>query len=138
MSAIRETAEEFLEACDTGKGWERCRAYCLPDATFSAQAGPLADIRTLSEYTDWMRDLLGFVTGTDYEVRSLAVDEDRDSVAAFGVFRGTHTGDGGPVPPTGKSVETEYVYVMEFEGDRIRHMTKIWNAPFALEQLGWT
>jgi hypothetical protein len=29
------------------------------------------------------------------------------------------------VPPTGRAVEADYVYVMEFEGDRIRHMTKI-------------
>ena len=48
-----------------------------------------------------------------------------------------HTGEGGPCPPTGKSVSTDYVYVMDFEGDRIRHMTKIWNAGDALQQLGW-
>jgi len=26
---------------------------------------------------------------------------------------------------------------MDFEGDRIRHMTKIWNDGFAMRQLGW-
>jgi len=26
---------------------------------------------------------------------------------------------------------------MEFEGDRIRHMTKIWNSGITLKQLGW-
>ena len=34
---------------------------------------------------------------------------------------------GGPVPPTGKSVAADYVYAMEFDGDLIRHLTKIWN-----------
>jgi hypothetical protein len=29
------------------------------------------------------------------------------------------------------------VYVMDFDGDRIRHMTKIWNSGIALRQLGW-
>ena len=58
-------------------------------------------------------------------------------VAAYGVFRGTHTGEGGPVPPTGKKVEADYVYVMDFDGDRIRHMTKIWNDGISLKQLGW-
>ena len=72
-----------------------------------------------------------------YEVRSFAVDEDRNNVAAYGVFRGTHTGEGGPVPPTGKRVEADYVYIMEFEGDQIRHMTKVWNDGFSLKQLGW-
>ena len=55
----------------------------------------------------------------------------------LGVFSGTHTGQGGPCPPTGKSTNTDYVYVMEFAGDKIRHMTKIWNAGWAMRDLGW-
>ncbi len=42
-----------------------------------------------------------------------------------------------PVPPTGKRVQADYVYVMQFDGDRIRHMTKIWNDVASLQQLGW-
>jgi hypothetical protein len=30
------------------------------------------------------------------------------------------------------------VYVMDFDGDRIRHLTKIWNDGISLVQLGWT
>jgi hypothetical protein len=29
------------------------------------------------------------------------------------------------------------VYVMQFDGERIRHMTKIWNDAFSLKQIGW-
>jgi hypothetical protein len=29
------------------------------------------------------------------------------------------------------------VYVMSFEGAKIRHMTKIWNAGWAMKELGW-
>jgi hypothetical protein len=29
------------------------------------------------------------------------------------------------------------VYVMEFEGDKIRHLTKIWNAGMAMKDFGW-
>ena len=43
---------------------------------------------------------------------------------------------GGP-PPTGKSTRSDYVYSMEFDGPRIRHMTKIWNAGWAMKELGW-
>ena len=71
------------------------------------------------------------------EVRSFAVDESRNNVAAYGIFRGTHTGEGGPVPATGKSAAADYVYVMDFDGDKIRHMTKIWNDGYTLRQLGW-
>jgi predicted ester cyclase len=137
MSSIKEQAEQFFDACDTGKGWEVCQSFCHPGATFSAQAGALADVDTLQSYTEWMKGLLTPVPDGRYELRSFAVDEGRQNVTAFAVLHGTHTGEGGPVPPTGKSVAAEYVYVMDFDGDRIRHMTKIWNDTISLQQLGW-
>lgn len=137
MSGMKETAAQFFEACETGKGWATCRRFCHPDATFSAQAGALTDVATLEGYTEWMKGLFTPVPDGRYELRSFAVDEDRNKVSAYAVFRGTHTGEGGPVPPTGRQVEADYVYVMDFDGDRIRHMTKIWNDGISLKQLGW-
>jgi predicted ester cyclase len=134
--SIRETAERFIDACDSGKGWEACRQYCDADASFSAQAPALADVHTVEAYTEWAKGLLTPMPDANYELRSLAVDEDRNSVAAYAVFRGTHTG-AGPLPPTGKRTDSDYVYVLEFNGDRIQKMTKIWNDAFALQQLGW-
>ncbi len=137
MTSIRDTAERFFDACETGRGWEVCKQYCHPGATFSAQAGALTGVDTLEGYTAWMKGLFTAMPDGHYELRSFAVDEGRNNVAAYGVFRGTHTDDGGPVPPTGKRVEADYVYVMQFDGDRIRHMTKIWNDGVSLKQLGW-
>lgn len=137
MATIKETARQFFDVCETGKGWDVCKAYCHPDATFSCQADALAGIATLAEYTEWMKGLLTPIPDGSYEVRAFAVDDEHNSVAAYGVFNGTHTGDGGPIPPTGKTVSADYVYVMEFDADRIRHMTKIWNDAFSLKQLGW-
>jgi steroid delta-isomerase-like uncharacterized protein len=138
MSAIRETAEQFFDACETGKGWDACQAYCHAGATFSSQTGALQGIDTVEAYADWMKGLFTPMPDASYEVRSFAVDDARQNVAAYAVFRATHTGEGGPVPPTGKKVEADYVYVMDFEGDRIRHLTKIWNDGISLAQLGWT
>jgi predicted ester cyclase len=137
MSSILEIAERFFDACETGKGWEGCEPYCQAGATFSAQADTLQGVDTLQAYTDWMKGLLTLMPDGTAEVRSFAVDEERSSVVAYGIFRGTHTGEGGPVPPTGKSAEADYVYVMEFDADKIRHMTKIWNDVVTLQQLGW-
>ena len=137
MSNIKETARQFFDACETGKGWEVCKEFCHPEATFSCQADALANIRTLADYTEWMKGLLTPIPDASYEIRSFAVDEGRNSVAAYDIFTGTHTGDGGPISPTGKSVSADYVYVMEFESDRIRNMTKIWNDSYSLKQLGW-
>jgi predicted ester cyclase len=134
---ISDTAARFFDACETGKGWEVCSSYCHADATFSAQAGVLAGVDSLEAYTEWMKGLLTPLPDGGYELRSFAVDEARGHVVGFAVFRGTHTGEGGPIPPTGRSVAAEYVYVMEFDSGRIRHMTKIWNDAHTLKQLGW-
>jgi len=137
MASFTTIAKQFFDACETGKGWQGCAEYCTPNATFSAQAEPLADLKTLEQYTDWMKGLLTFIPDGRYVVKSFAADDDRKSVCAFGVFSATHSGQGGPCPPTGKSTSTDYVYVMEFEGNKIRHMTKIWNAGLAMKDLGW-
>jgi predicted ester cyclase len=137
MSTMTETAHQFFDACETGKGWEACQQHCHPDASFTAQAGALAGVDTLQAYTDWMKGLMTPMPDGRYELRSFGVDEARNNVTAFAVFRGTHTGEGGPVPATGKAVEADYVYMMQFDGDKIRHMTKIWNDVFSLQQVGW-
>ena len=137
MASITETAAKFFEACETGKGWDGCKVYCKPNATFSAQAEPLADVHTLQQYADWMKAVLTFIPNGRYELRSFATDDKGKSVCAYGIFSGTHTGEGGPCPPTGKSMKTDYVYVMDFDGDKIGHMTKIWHSGLAMKALGW-
>ncbi len=137
MTAMTDTARAFFDACETGKGWDSCAQYCKADATFSAQAEPLMEVTSLADYTEWMKGILGPIPDGHYELKSFAVDKERNSVCVFAVFRGTHTGDGGPVPATGKSAASDYVYAIEFDGDRISHMTKIWHSGIALQQLGW-
>jgi steroid delta-isomerase-like uncharacterized protein len=137
MSVILDPARSFFEACETGKGWDACKAYCNSDATFSSQTGALAEISTVEDYSEWMKNLLTPVPDGHYELKFFAADESDSSVAAFAVFHGTQTGPGGPVPPTGNSISADYVYHMVFDGERIKHMTKIWNDTISLQQLGW-
>jgi len=137
MDSITAVAKQFFEACEAGRGWEACKAFCKPDATFSAQAEPLAEVRTLEQYTEWTKGIMKVLPDGRYELKSFATDEGRKNVCAYGVFFGTHTGEGGPCSPTGKKLSTDYVFVMDFDGDRIRHMTKIWHSGVAMKQLGW-
>lgn len=137
MTNISETARAFFEACETGEGWEGCKAYCHEAATFSAQADVLADVDTVEGYAEWMKGLLTILPDGHYELKMFATDSERQSVCAVAVFHGTHTGEGGPVPPTGKSISADYVYNMEFDGDKIRNMTKIWNDARSVRDLGW-
>lgn len=132
-----QTARDFFEACETGGGWDACKAHCHDHASFSCQAGALADTTTLEGYAEWMKGLLGPIPDGRYELTAFADDPVRGTVVAAAVFHGTQTGKRGPGEPTGKTVASDYAYVMRFNGDRIVHMTKIWNDVHALRQLGW-
>ena len=132
-----ETAQAFFEACETGNGWEGCKPFCHEGARFSCQADALADTATLAEYAEWMKGLLTPVPDGHYKLTAFAADAARGTVVACAEFHGTQTGEGGPVAPTGKTVVSDYVYVMQFDGGKIIHMTKIWNDVQALRGLGW-
>jgi predicted ester cyclase len=134
---IADRARDFFKACETGMGWEVCKDWCHDGATFICQSDVLAETKSLESYTEWMKDLLTPIPDGRYELKAFATDTERNSVTAFAVFHGTQTGEGGPIVPTGKSIAADYVYVMEFDGDKIRHMTKIWNDAQSLRQLGW-
>lgn len=137
MSSITSIAEAFFHACETGKGWAVCSAYCTPNATFFAQAKPLADVKTLAVYTDWMTTIFKPLPDAHYDLKASATDSERHSVAIYAVFHATFTGEGGPIPPNGRSTSSDYVYVMQFAGEKIVHMTKIWNSGYSLKELGW-
>ena len=102
MSSMKETAFKLFDACESGKGWEVCKQYCTPNATFSAQADALAEAKTLQAYTDWMVGVYTFAPDASYEIKSFAVDEERGNVTGYGIFRATHTHEGGSVPPPAK------------------------------------
>ncbi|MBT6096666.1 MAG: nuclear transport factor 2 family protein [Rhodospirillaceae bacterium] len=136
-SDITSIAHDFFDACETGKGWDGCKDYCQDNATFSCQADALAEVTTLAGYADWMQGLLGPIPDGHYEMKAFASDQARGTVVAAAVFHGTQTGEGGPGAPTGKTVAADYVYAMQFDGDKISHMTKVWNDGHSLKQLGW-
>ncbi len=127
----------FFEACETGKGWDACKAFCNPSATFSSQTNALSEVTTLEGYCEWMKNLFTPVPDGRYELKFFGADEADKSVVAFAIFHGTQTGEGGPVPATNKSIAADYVYHMVFDGERLQHMTKIWNDAFSMQQLGW-
>ena len=133
----REKAMEFFRTCEEGKGWQACKEYCTTNASFSSQAEPLKDITTLESYADWMSGIYTPIPNAGYEIKSISTNEDSSHVSVFAVFTGTHSEEGGPVPVTGKSLRTDYVYVMEFSANKISHLTKIWNSEAAFKQIGW-
>ena len=37
MNSIKERAEQFFDACETGKGWDVCKEFCHPEASLLRQ-----------------------------------------------------------------------------------------------------
>jgi hypothetical protein len=138
MSAITAVAKLFFDACEGGRGWDGCREFCTPDASFSTQSEQMGNVPTLRQYADLCAGFLKVCPDASYIVKSFATDESSQTVCVFAVISGTHTGaPRGPIPPTGKKTVTNYVYAMEFGDNKIKHMTKIWNPGWTIKELGW-
>lgn len=138
MSAFAN-ATKFFHACESLEGWEGCKQYVAPGASFAAQCEPLASIDTVQGYAEWMAGLgKAVLPGCRYALHASAYDEATRTALYFATFTGRHSGDGGPVPPTGKQTDTHYVYALTLDrNDLVASMIKIWNAPWALKELGW-
>ena len=134
-----KNAESFFHNCESAKGWDACKGYVAENATFKAQSEPLVEVTKVKDYVDWMTGL-GTITapGSSYDIHASAYDETNNVALFFATFTGTHTGDGGPVPPTNKTTNSQYVYAITMDGQgKVSSMTKVWNASWALRELGW-
>ncbi len=137
MNTIETIATDFHHACMTGKGWQECQQYCTPDATFTHEGTMFADTNTLQAYVTFIEHVLTPVPDFRHEVLSIGVDERQQRVLIHYLVRGTHTGEGLPFPPTGKSMESRCMLVLYFENERINHAEKVWNDHEMMKQVGW-
>lgn len=137
MHAIESIATNFHHACMTGKGWQECQQYCTPAASFTHEGTMLADIDTLEGYVAFIESVAVPVPDFRHEPLSVGVDERQQRVLIHYRIRGTHSGEGLPVPPTGKGFESYSVIVLHFQGDRIHHVDKVWNDHSVMQQAGW-
>lgn len=134
-----ENARRFFDACEAPQGWAGCRQYVEGDAPFVAQSEPLADTKTVEAYCEWMKAFATVTApGATYDLHTSSWDEATRTAVFFATYHARHSGDGGPVPPTHKETHTHYVYVLTMSpGDKVEKMVKIWNAPWAMRELGW-
>jgi hypothetical protein len=134
-----ENATTFFHNCESAKGWDACKDYVTENALFNAQSELLTDITKVEDYVNWMA---GLVTITmpicSYKIHVSAYDEKNNTAIFFATFTGTHSGDGGPIPPSNKTTNTDYVYAIKMDDDgKVESMTKIWNSSWAMRELGW-
>jgi hypothetical protein len=132
---VKADVDAFFERTEKGQGFEAVSEFVEAGATFASDALP--QISILSDYVNWMKGLANVtMPGCSYDLHSATTNE--NTVVYFATFHGIHTGPGGPVEPTGKSLSTRYVYIVSVgESGKITGMIKVWNAPDAFKQLGW-
>lgn len=134
-----ENAKRFFEACEAPAGWAGCREYVAEGASFTAQSEPLTDVNTVEAYCDWMA-AFGNTTapGATYDLHTCSFDEEKNVATFFATYNAKHTGPGGPVPPTERETHSHYVYILTMnDAGKVADMVKIWNAPWAMRELGW-
>ena len=137
MSAF-ENASRVFHACESSEGWEACREYVEAEAPLEAQAVPLAEVNTVEAYAEWMAGVADWMPDGHYDLRASAWDAENRAATFFATFHGHHSGAGGPLPPTGREMRSDYVFVFFMnDDDRVARAVKIWNAHWAMEQLGW-
>lgn len=134
-----DVATKFFHACEGLQGSAGCMQYVADGARFEAQSEPIADISSVLDYCDWMQGLgQGPLKNCSYKIINASFDEAANTALFFGTFTGKHTGEGGPVAATRKETSSHYVYTITVDDDdKGSHMVKIWNAPWALTELGW-
>mmetsp|Transcript_16690 Transcript_16690/g.28910 ORF Transcript_16690/g.28910 Transcript_16690/m.28910 type:complete len:136 (-) Transcript_16690:472-879(-) len=134
MAKFLSKANDFFNSCESGRS-EEAQKHIAEGALFECDALPT--IATVKDYTEWMKGIGCVVLAPSrYELHSVTSNE--NTVIFYATFYGTHNGEGGPVPPTGKSVVTAYVYVLTFDDSgNISKMVKVWNVGDAFKQLGW-
>ena len=134
-----ENATKFFIACEAPEGWAGCKAYVADEAPFTAQSEPLADIKTVEAYCEWMFGLATITApGATYDLHVSAYDDKTRTAVFFATYHAKHTGEGGPVPPTHQETHSHYVYFLTMNSDnKVERMTKVWNASWAMRELGW-
>ena len=134
-----ENATQFFIACEAPAGWAGCQPYVAEGATFTAQSEPLVEIKTVQAYCDWMYGLATVTApGATYDLHASAYDEQTRTAIFFATYHAKHTGEGGPVPPTHKETHSHYVYFLTMNDEnKVARMVKVWNAPWAMRELGW-
>ena len=138
MSAF-DNATRFFHTCESLKGWDQCKQYVAADAPFSAQSEPLVDITTVEGYVTWWTGLATTaLAGCSYDLHASSYDEENKTAMFFATVTASHVAEGGPIPPTHKTTNAQYVYVLTMnDDDKVARMDKVWNAPWTMKELGW-
>jgi predicted ester cyclase len=126
----------FFDDLETGKGPLVVKKYLAEKDVFQCDCLPQTN---LTEYAEFMQNIIkGPMPDFKYEIESITYNE--NEVSFYATFTGTHTGQGGPVPPSNPPKKTKgtYVYKVTLDQDgKVTKMNKCFDIFTAFKALGW-
>ena len=125
-------AKKFFDACEAPAGWAGCKPFVERMPRSWPKVNRLLPSRQSVEADrEWMAAFAGITApGATYDLHTASYDEATRTAIFFATYHATHTGDGGPIPPTHQETHSHYVYVVTMSAhDKVERMVKIRGMP---------
>ncbi len=129
----RAVLERFVAALND-RDFDALEALVSPDVRRHSRATPGLSVTSWIELRAFLEQ--DFTTFPDARQTVLMTVAEDDHVAARVRLSGTQEGPFGPLPPSGRSVETEFLTILRIADGRIAEMWVEWDNLNILGQLG--
>ena len=114
--------------------YDSLNRYFSEDYVRHCQATPDIPEANFEQFVDFLKSDRGAVP--DQSVEEVHLFAQKDRVAYWGVYRGTHQGQMGPFAPTGKPIELHFAGIHRLVGGKIVETWVTWDNLTMLNQLG--
>jgi len=114
--------------------YEGMNNYIAKDYTRHCQATPELVIESLDAFKEFIKADRKSIPDQKLNIKMLLAEG--DLVAFWGTYTGTHTGQMGPFPPTGKSANLDFSGVHRVENEKVVETWVTWDNVTILNQLG--
>ncbi len=129
----KEIAQKMIDAINN-KDYDILDNLLAPDIVRHCQATPNLNIRSLTEFKDFLK--VDSKTFPDSHITTEILIAEGDMVAGYFTYSGTQEGAMGPFPPTNKKAELKYLGILRIEDGKIAEMWVEWDNMAFLTQLG--
>ena len=129
----KEIVKKTFEIVANGD-YEGMDAYIASDMVRHCQATPEIVIESLDAFKEFIRNDRKSIPDQKLNVKMLVAEG--DLVAFWCTYTGTHTGQMGPFPPTGKSANLDFSGVHRLENGKVVETWVTWDNVTILSQLG--
>ena len=129
----KEIVIKSFEVVGNGE-YEEMSTYIAENYVRHCQATPELLIESLGAFKEFIRTDRKSIPDQKLNVKMLVAEG--DLVAFWAIYTGTQTGQMGPFPPTGKSVELDFSGVHRLENGKVVETWVTWDNVTVLSQLG--